>query len=125
VSYLRSVHLHKDKSIFKLEELPTERFAESLGLPGAPKIKFLSRGVAKAKKNASRTVEAAQRDAREDREEEEDSDDDDEQSDEEAGSVASGGENESDDSDAEDGEDAKAEDSTSKPTKVCLVSFEP
>ncbi|KAG5352132.1 hypothetical protein C0989_003600 [Termitomyces sp. Mn162] len=59
VSYLRSVHLHKDKSIFKLNELPVQRFAESLGLPGAPKIKFLDREIAKQKKNVSRTVEAA------------------------------------------------------------------
>ncbi|KAJ7507376.1 ATP-dependent RNA helicase dbp-4 [Mycena galericulata] len=60
VSYLRSIHLHKDKSIFKLTELPAERFAESLGLPGAPKIKFLSKEAAKQKKNKSRAVEAAQ-----------------------------------------------------------------
>jgi hypothetical protein len=57
---MRSVHLHKDKSIFKLAELPAERFAESLGLPGAPKIKFLSKEVAKQKKNKSRAVEAVQ-----------------------------------------------------------------
>ncbi|KAJ6591209.1 ATP-dependent RNA helicase dbp-4 [Mycena vulgaris] len=62
VSYMRSIHLHKDKSIFKLAELPAERFAESLGLPGAPKIKFLSKEMAKQKKNKSRAVEAAQAD---------------------------------------------------------------
>ncbi|KZT08099.1 DEAD-domain-containing protein [Laetiporus sulphureus 93-53] len=56
VSYLRSVHLHKDKSIFKLTELPVERFAEALGLPGMPKIKFLGREMAKQKKNASHAV---------------------------------------------------------------------
>ncbi|KAI0372411.1 DEAD-domain-containing protein [Pilatotrama ljubarskyi] len=56
VSYLRSVYLQKDKSIFKLEELPVERFAEALGLPGMPKIKFLSKEIAKKRKNASRTV---------------------------------------------------------------------
>lgn len=55
---MRSIYLHKDKSIFKLEELPVERFAESLGLPGVPKIKFLSKEIAKKKKNASRSVEA-------------------------------------------------------------------
>ncbi|KAJ7216492.1 P-loop containing nucleoside triphosphate hydrolase protein [Mycena pura] len=60
VSYLRSIHLHKDKSIFKLAELPAERFAESLGLPGAPKIKFLSKEVAKQKKNKSRAAEEAE-----------------------------------------------------------------
>ncbi|KAI0356989.1 DEAD-domain-containing protein [Trametes cingulata] len=56
VSYLRSVYLQKDKSIFKLGELPVERFAEALGLPGMPKIKFLSKEMAKKRKNASRTV---------------------------------------------------------------------
>jgi ATP-dependent RNA helicase DDX10/DBP4 len=60
VSYLRSVYLHKDKAIFKVDELPADRFAESLGLPGAPKIKFLGREIAKKKKNASRTVAALQ-----------------------------------------------------------------
>lgn len=36
-----------------MEELPIQRFAESLGLPGAPKIKFLNKEIAKRKKNAS------------------------------------------------------------------------
>lgn len=53
VSYLRAVHFQKNKEIFKLEELPIERYAESLGLPGAPKIKFLNKEIAKRKKNAS------------------------------------------------------------------------
>ncbi|KAG6909727.1 hypothetical protein DXG01_015715 [Tephrocybe rancida] len=73
VSYLRSVHLHKDKSIFKVNELPVQRYAESLGLPGAPKIKFLDKDIAKHKKNASRIVEAARAAAVKEREEEEDS----------------------------------------------------
>ncbi|KAJ3849973.1 P-loop containing nucleoside triphosphate hydrolase protein [Lentinula lateritia] len=63
VSYLRSVHLHKDKSIFKVAELPANEFAESLGLPGAPKIKFLSKEVAKQKKNTDRRVNAAKQQA--------------------------------------------------------------
>lgn len=42
ISYLRSIYLQKDKSIFRVQDLPTEEFATSLGLPGAPKIKFLS-----------------------------------------------------------------------------------
>ena len=60
VSYMRSVHLHKDKTIFKVTELPAEAFAASLGLAGAPKIKFLSRENAKEKKNASRAVATLQ-----------------------------------------------------------------
>ncbi|KZV95982.1 DEAD-domain-containing protein [Exidia glandulosa HHB12029] len=50
VAYMRSVYLQKDKNIFKVTELPAEKFAASLGLPGAPKIKFLKK--ANAKKNA-------------------------------------------------------------------------
>jgi ATP-dependent RNA helicase DDX10/DBP4 len=68
VSYLRSVYLQKDKSIFKIDELPIERYAESLGLPGAPKIKFLSKEAVKRRKNASRAVEAAEADVRKEKE---------------------------------------------------------
>ena len=46
-----------------MDELPVDRFAESLGLPGTPKIKFLSKAAVKQRKNASRAVEAAQADA--------------------------------------------------------------
>jgi len=54
---MRSIYLQKDKTVFKLAELPAERFAEALGLPGAPKIKFLSRELAKSKKNAPHTAQ--------------------------------------------------------------------
>ena len=60
VSYVRSVHLQHDKSIFKVEELPVEAFAASLGLAGAPKIRFLSRAQAKERKNASHAVAPSQ-----------------------------------------------------------------
>ena len=50
---MRSVYLHKDKSIFNLGELPADRFAASLGLPGAPKIKFLAKEMAMKRKNAA------------------------------------------------------------------------
>lgn len=60
---MRSVFLHKDKSIFKIDELPAERFAESLGLPGAPKIKFLSKELAKKRKNVSHVIESARAEA--------------------------------------------------------------
>lgn len=54
VSYVRSIHIQKDKEVFKLKELPLEEFAASLGLPGAPKIKFLKGDNAKSLKNAPR-----------------------------------------------------------------------
>lgn len=76
VSYLRSVYLQKDKSIFKLNELPVERFSEALGLPGMPKIKFLSREMAKKRKNASRAVVGAGPSSAGPQNDEEQSDDD-------------------------------------------------
>ncbi|KAJ7077803.1 ATP-dependent RNA helicase dbp-4 [Mycena crocata] len=108
VSYMRSVHIHKDKSIFKLTELPADRFAESLGLPGTPKIKFLSKEVAKQKKNKSRTVEAAQAEILKEKVEAED--DSEEESEDDGGDVH-------DSSDEEVVED----DETSKPAKAGVV----
>jgi ATP-dependent RNA helicase DDX10/DBP4 len=113
VSYLRSIHLHKDKSIFKLTELPVERFAESLGLPGAPKIKFLSKEVAKQKKNKSRAVEAAQAEVLKEKAEIE-GDSDDSEGDE-------GDVHESSDEEGAEGED-EDEDEDEEPSKPAKVS---
>lgn len=53
-SYVRSIYVQKDKEIFHLDKLPLEEFAASLGLPGAPRIKFLAGDDPKARKNAPR-----------------------------------------------------------------------
>lgn len=50
ISYVRSVHLQKDKKIFDVLALPLETFATSLGLPGAPKVKFVKEASAARKK---------------------------------------------------------------------------
>lgn len=50
-SYCKSIYIQKDKSIFKFSELPAQEFAESLGLPGAPRIKFLGNQKTKQLKN--------------------------------------------------------------------------
>jgi Domain of unknown function (DUF4217) len=53
---MRSIYLQKDKKIFNLEGIDAQQFAQSLGLPGAPKIKFLKDlAKAKEKKNAPRS----------------------------------------------------------------------
>ncbi|KAG2007081.1 ATP-dependent rRNA helicase RRP3 [Coprinopsis cinerea AmutBmut pab1-1] len=96
VSYLRSIYLQKNKSIFKLDALPVDRYAESLGLPGTPKIKFLNREIAKAKKNASREVAAIQ---------EVESSSEEESGPEESGSES---EDESEPQDSEEEQDGKA-----------------
>jgi ATP-dependent RNA helicase DDX10/DBP4 len=40
--------------VFKLTELPFEAYAASLGLPGAPQIKFVEQAQSQSKKNALR-----------------------------------------------------------------------
>jgi ATP-dependent RNA helicase DDX10/DBP4 len=54
ITYAKSVYLQKDKDIFKLKEYDFEAFAASLGLPGAPKIRFLKDDGGKEKKQAVR-----------------------------------------------------------------------
>eukprot|EP00271_Cylindrocystis_brebissonii_P005654 TRINITY_DN1781_c0_g1_i1.p1 TRINITY_DN1781_c0_g1~~TRINITY_DN1781_c0_g1_i1.p1 ORF type:complete len:902 (-),score=295.52 TRINITY_DN1781_c0_g1_i1:564-2894(-) len=44
VTYLRSIHLQANKTIFDVASLPHEEYAASLGLPNAPKIRFLKKG---------------------------------------------------------------------------------
>lgn len=56
ISYTRSVHLQKDKEVFKLDELDLDGFAKSLGLAGAPQIKFRKGEDLKKIKNASRAM---------------------------------------------------------------------
>ena len=56
VSYVKSIHLQKDKNVFKIQELPLEEYATSLGLPGAPRVKFVKGEDAKARKNAPRQL---------------------------------------------------------------------
>ncbi|KAI9888308.1 MAG: ATP-dependent RNA helicase dbp4 [Vezdaea aestivalis] len=53
-TYARSVHLQRDKEVFDLAALPLEDFATSLGLPGAPRIKFVKGEDIKQAKNRSR-----------------------------------------------------------------------
>lgn len=54
ISYTKSIHLQKDKEIFNLKDLPLEEYSASLGLPGAPRIKFMKGDNVKELKNAPR-----------------------------------------------------------------------
>lgn len=56
MSYTRSVHLQKDKEVFKFNELDLDGFAAKLGLPGTPQIKFQRGEDIKRLKNASRAA---------------------------------------------------------------------
>jgi ATP-dependent RNA helicase DDX10/DBP4 len=50
---MRSIHLQKNKNVFDVHQLPADEYAESLGLVGAPNIKFKE----KNSKNKSRQLE--------------------------------------------------------------------
>ncbi|RDW70449.1 RNA-dependent ATPase HCA4 [Aspergillus mulundensis] len=54
ISYVKSVYVQKDKETFNLKELKLDDFAASLGLPGAPRIKFIKGDDTKERKNAPR-----------------------------------------------------------------------
>ncbi|KAI1815806.1 DEAD-domain-containing protein [Poronia punctata] len=54
ISYVRSIHLQKDKEVFDLKKLDLEEYAASLGLPGAPIIKFTKGEDIKKLKNKPR-----------------------------------------------------------------------
>ena len=55
-SYVRSLHVQRDREVFRLGGYALEEFAASLGLPGAPRIRFLQADAeeVKRRKNAPR-----------------------------------------------------------------------
>ncbi|KAL4972153.1 ATP-dependent RNA helicase dbp4 [Aspergillus desertorum] len=56
ISYVKSIYVQKDKETFNLKELKLDDFAASLGLPGAPRIKFIKGDDTKERKNAPRAT---------------------------------------------------------------------
>ncbi|KAK7193636.1 ATP-dependent RNA helicase dbp4 [Paraphaeosphaeria sporulosa] len=54
VTYTKSLYVQKDKEIFNIKNYDLEAFAASLGLPGAPKIRFLKDDDEKKRKHQSR-----------------------------------------------------------------------
>lgn len=59
ISYTRSIHLQKDKEIFNLKKLDLDAYAASLGLPGAPQIRFQKGEDIKKIKNAPRAGQSS------------------------------------------------------------------
>lgn len=56
VSYAKSIFVQKDKEIFNISNYDLEGYASSIGLPGAPKIKFQKGEDMKKVKNAPRAA---------------------------------------------------------------------
>ncbi|EGE01282.1 ATP-dependent RNA helicase DBP4 [Trichophyton equinum CBS 127.97] len=61
-SYVKSIHIQKDKEVFDVKALPLEEYAASLGLPGAPRIKFIKGEDTKSLKNAPRRLQVVSSD---------------------------------------------------------------
>lgn len=45
ITYLRSIHIQKDKEVFDVKKLSVDEFSASLGLPMTPKIRFLNQKI--------------------------------------------------------------------------------
>ncbi|KAF4123029.1 ATP-dependent RNA helicase DDX10/DBP4 [Geosmithia morbida] len=54
ISYVRAIHLQRDKSVFDMSKLDLDAFSASLGLPGTPQIRFQKGEDIKKIKNAQR-----------------------------------------------------------------------
>jgi ATP-dependent RNA helicase DDX10/DBP4 len=126
---MRSVHIQKDKTVFKLSELPAEEYAASMGLPGAPQIKLLDSKKAKVKGPAEPKVQAVVHEREvvgSDESDDEASEVEDEESEGESvedseQELAETDEDKSEESDDEDGSEDEEEDEESDegPIKVC------
>uniref|UniRef100_H3CYQ0 ATP-dependent RNA helicase n=1 Tax=Tetraodon nigroviridis TaxID=99883 RepID=H3CYQ0_TETNG len=57
VSYLRSVYLMKNKEVFDVFQLPTEAYAQSLGLAVAPRVRFLRKALLQKAERTEQTAE--------------------------------------------------------------------
>ena len=55
ICYLRSVHLQSNKKIFDIHKLPTDEYANSLGLAQPPRIRFLQRDIKSRSLQTTRT----------------------------------------------------------------------
>jgi ATP-dependent RNA helicase DDX10/DBP4 len=56
ITYMRSVFLQKDKEVFKVDEIDAVKLSQSMGLPGAPKIKMIQDAKTKQLKNMNREM---------------------------------------------------------------------
>ncbi|KAF2285773.1 hypothetical protein GH714_007736 [Hevea brasiliensis] len=61
VTYLRSIHIQKDKEVFDVMKLPIDEFSASMGLPMTPKLRFLNQKI-KGKKMSGMQLDNADKD---------------------------------------------------------------
>ncbi|KXS97415.1 hypothetical protein AC578_8830 [Pseudocercospora eumusae] len=76
ISYVKALHYQKDKEIFNLEKYQLEEYASSMGLPGAPRIKYLKADAEEARRKKNLSRKAMMLDDDDDEEEDDDDDED-------------------------------------------------
>ncbi|TIB42839.1 hypothetical protein E3P86_00219 [Wallemia ichthyophaga] len=75
VSYVRSLHLMKDKEVFDVTRYPLSEYAGSLGLPGVPKVKFMAAEKARARAEDKKEVSESEQEQEQNQESGDDSED--------------------------------------------------
>ncbi|KAL2609428.1 hypothetical protein R1flu_028001 [Riccia fluitans] len=74
ITYLRSIHLQKNKGIFDVKALPIAEYAVSLGLPTTPRVRFIKSGNEKKNRVKQKSSDISEDDVSEEEEEEEEED---------------------------------------------------
>jgi ATP-dependent RNA helicase DDX10/DBP4 len=122
ISYMRSVHIQKDKTVFKLSELPAEEYAASMGLPGAPQIKLLDAKKTKARGPAEEKEVAVVQEREVVGSDESDDEEDEEDEEEEGGSDEGSehGDDASSEDDEEDEDEGESSDGDRIKVSLCL-----
>ena len=99
VCYLRSVYLQKNKKVFDIKTIDIDSFSLSMGLPNAPRLRFLQQGASAggADSDSDEEEDAVEADGDASDDDEDDDEDDEDEDDE--------GDDESDESDEGDSEE--------------------
>lgn len=119
---MKSIYLQKDKITFDLSQYPAEAFAASLGLPGAPQIKFGNQQVKEKKRGGKEDVEVVVQEAKMGRDvvasdDEDEDEDEDEKEDEDE---ETGDEEVSDEAEESESGPSESESETDDPVTVSL-----
>lgn len=118
---MKSIYLQKDKTTFDLSQYPAEEFAASMGLPGAPQIKFGNgtQKVKEKKRGGEEAVEVVVEGVRDVVA----SDDDSEEEDEDEDVVGESKSEEEEASGSDDVSDAESEEVAVSPPKIVLERY--
>jgi len=122
---MKSIYLQKDKTTFDLSQYPSEEFAASMGLPGAPQIKFGNgtQKVKEKKRGGEEAVEVVVEGVRDVVASDDESEEEGEEEDKDEGVVQESESEEEDASGSDDVSDAESEEVAVSPSKIVLERY--